>query len=266
MQLVLAAILALTTSFTAWFLQKHEMRVVYPFDRTHSTPAAAGEARLSEQRINTADGESLVVWTAPPGEARATVLYFTGNAGTLANRASRYGALIDRGFGVVAPAYRGSSGSSGRPSEEALTDDAQLVASSVAQLLGTTPGALVLYGESLGSAVAVKLASEGIGDAVVLEAPFTSVPDLADIQYPGHGMGELVTQIWDSRSRIAGVDAPLLIVHGTEDNLVPVTMGRELFETAPSRDKTFLPIEGAPHSGSWTAEGQRAIYAFLARQ
>ena len=266
MKLILAAFLALTTSFTAWFLQKHEMRVVYPFDRTHSTPEAAGEARLTEQRIETADGETLVVWTAPPGDADTTVLYFSGNAGTLANRVSRYRALIDRGFGVVAPAYRGSSGSSGQPNEDALTGDATLIAASVEDLIGTAPGALVLYGESLGSAVAIKLAAEGIGDAVVLEAPFTSVPDLADIQYPGHGLGELVTQVWDSRSGISGVDAPLLIVHGTDDNLVPVGMGRELFETAPSLDKTFLPIEGAPHSGSWTAEGQRAIYAFLARQ
>ena len=264
--LKLALVLALSTSFTAWFLQQHEMRVVYPFDATHSTPAAAGEPRLTERRVETPDGEILVVWTAPPDGTGATVLYFTGNAGTLANRAPRFTALIERGYGIVAPAYRGSSGSSGKPDEETLTADAQLVAEQAETLLGTGPGALILYGESLGSAVSVKLAAAGVGDAVVLEAPFTSIPDLADIQYPGHGLGRLVTQIWDNRAGIADVTAPLLIVHGTEDALVPIAMGRELFETAPSRDKAFVPIEGAPHSGSWTGEGQRAIYAFLARQ
>lgn len=266
MQLVLAAVLTLTTSFTAWFLQRHEMRVIYPFDRTYSTPLAAGEARLTEHRVETPDGEDLVVWAAPARDGQPTVLYFTGNAGTLANRVPRYSALLDRGFGLVAPAYRGSSGSSGRPSEADLAGDAALVAAETARLLGRDPGRLVLYGESLGAAVSVRLAASGVGDALVLEAPFTSIPDLAEVQYPGHGLGPLVTQVWDSRSAITGVTAPLLIVHGTEDSLVPVTMGRELFETAPGPDKTFLPIEGAPHSGSWTVEGQRAIYAFLARQ
>ena len=108
-----AAVLIAATSYFAWYLERFELAMVYPFDDTYATPEEAGEARLQEARFNTSDGEELILWQAAAAEARPTLLYFPGNAGGLKDRADRFSELIDRGYGVVALAYRGSSGSSG---------------------------------------------------------------------------------------------------------------------------------------------------------
>ncbi len=113
------ALLILSTSYVAWYMEQHEHMAVYPFDATYATPEAAGEPHLNEAVFNADDGAKLILWQAAAQPGRPTVLYFSGNAGTLKDRAERFHRLIDRGFGVIAPAYRGSSGSAGKP-EEAL--------------------------------------------------------------------------------------------------------------------------------------------------
>ncbi len=252
-----AAILIAATSYFEWYLGQFEMAMVYPFDGTYATPQEAGEARLVEARFRTADGEELVIWESAAKDAQPTLLYFPGNAGGLKDRADRFSALIDRGYGVVAVAYRGSSGSSGAPSEAELTSDARAVAEAL------TMEPLVLYGESLGTAVAIKLASEGIGDAVVLEAPFTSIADLVAVQFPRDDLADLLTQHWKSAERMARLSQPLLIVHGRFDKIVPIEQGREVFEAAGSVDKQFLEIADRGHHNLWTVEMQRGLYEFL---
>lgn len=255
--MIKAALIVFATSFIAWFIERHENQVVYPFDRKGMTPAEAGEPRLRDAGLQTPDGERLVVWSARAKPGRPTLLYFPGNAGTLARRIGRFRAFLDRGYGLTALAYRGSSGSSGKPDEIRLTEDARLLAS----LQGDAP--LVLYGESLGSAVAVKLAAEGIGDALILEAPFTSIPDLVQVQYPEEDLADLFTQIWDTRSVMAEVTQPLLILHGTQDRLVPIAQGRELLAIAGSSEKRLVALDGAGHTEIWSQSAQTALYAFL---
>lgn len=257
---LLSVALVLTTSYVAWFIERHERQVVYPFDSAYSTPAEAGEARLVESRYRTSDGAQLVVWQAAAPEGRPTVLYLPGNAGTLADRAWRHARLIDEGYGVVAPAYRGSSGSTGKPDEATLTSDAMELAEAL-----VLTGPLILYGESLGSAVATKLAAAGIGDALILEAPFTSIPDLVTAQYPTERVSHLLTQVWESKSWIRGVRQPLLIVHGEEDTLVPPDMGAALHDLAPSRDKALFIVPGQGHHAMWTEPVQARVFAFLSR-
>ncbi len=253
------ALIALTTSYVAWFVERHEDRVVYPFDQTYARPAEAGEPRLSETRIETPDGETLILWEAPAPGTRPTILYLPGNAGTLASRTDRFSDLIDRGFGVTALAYRGSSGSSGRPSETHLTADALAIA---ARFDGAP---LIIYGESLGSALAIKLAAAGAGDAVVLEAPFLSIPDLVAVQYPAENLDGLFTQRWASKETIKDVTLPLLILHGTEDRLVPFEHGTTLFDLAGSEDKRMIAVPGGQHSGLWDGDALRELYIFLGR-
>ena len=137
-----------STSFLAHYLQQYERAMVYPFDQTYVTPAQAGEARLVEQRFPTGDGEMLVVWRAKAERGRPTIVYFPGNAGGLKDRAERFKRLLDRGYGLVALAYRGSSGSSGKPDETLLISDALRVVTREA-------APVVLYGESLGAAIAI---------------------------------------------------------------------------------------------------------------
>ncbi|MGI9391032.1 MAG: alpha/beta hydrolase, partial [Boseongicola sp.] len=251
-----AAVLVAATSYFAWYLERFELSMVYPFDKTYATPNEAGEARLNEARFATADGEELILWQSVAAATQPTLLYFPGNAGGLKDRADRFSALIDRGYGVVALAYRGSSGSSGAPGEAELTSDAR----AVARAMQTKP--LVLYGESLGTAVAIKLASEGIGDAVVLEAPFTSIADLVAVQYPRDDLEHLLTQHWKSSDRISRLKQPLLIVHGRHDKIVPIEQGREVFRAAGSTDKQFLEVADRGHHNLWTVEMQGALYEF----
>jgi len=231
--------------------------MVYPFDATYTTPAQAGETRLSEARVETSDGESLILWRVEAAENKPTILYFPGNAGGLKDRSSRFSALIDRGYGIVAIGYRGSSGSSGAPDELTLTEDARAIA------ILQTARPLVLYGESLGTAIALRVAAAGIGDAIVLEAPFTSFLDIVAAQYPRDDLGALLTQHWNSRAYARDVRQPLLVIHGEIDKIVPIALGREIFDVAGSPEKQFLEIPDEGHRTLWTAGMKNALYAFL---
>lgn len=268
MQYVLAfALLA----FTGWLgLADFERRSVYPFDPTRVAPATLGLPGITERAITVGEAR-LIVWVAKPRAGQPTVLYFHGNAGNLANRADRFARLTARGYGLIAPAYRGSSGSTGTPSEPALTRDAQAVYDSLDQLIpGLTPAKAVLYGESLGSAVALKLAATRPRTpplAVVLEAPFTSLPDVIRATLPSYRpLIPLMKSRWMSKRHAASLTAPLLVLHGTADPLIPIQQGRQVYTAAPSVSKNFLAIDGAGHSDTWRPETLPALWRFIDAQ
>jgi fermentation-respiration switch protein FrsA (DUF1100 family) len=176
-----------------------------------------------------------------------------------------YRTFLDQGYGVVSFAYRGSSGSTGTPTEAALTADAQAVVAAIPQFLGRDPGQLILYGESLGSAVAIKLAAWGTGDGLILQSPFTSIRDIVRAQYPQEDVAHLFREVWDSRARIGEVRQPLLVVHGTTDRLVPFIQGEAILAEAGSRDKRLVALEGVGHNVAWTRDAAGPIFAFLAQ-
>ena len=252
-----STLLILATSYFAWYMERFEIAMIYPFDATYTTPEVAGEPRLSEMRVTTADGEELIVWRSEAKPDKPTLVYFPGNAGSLRDRAERFGRLLDRGYGITALAYRGSGGSSGRPEEMLLTDDA------IALVRSETGRPVILYGESLGTAVAIKLASNGLGDALVLEAPFTSISELVESQYPHETVEHLITQRWDSLRQIPSVRQPLLVIHGTDDRVVPISMGRKIFAGAGSKNKRFIEVSERGHGSLWTTETQQALFDFL---
>lgn len=236
-----------------------ERALLYPFDPTRSAPPDF----LTESTLTTDDGETLVVWSARPRPGKAVVLYFAGNAGNLALRDGRFEAFTARGFGVVAAGYRGNSGSTGTPGEPALIADAQAVAEEVPGLVGAAP--VVYYGESLGAAVALALAETHPPAGMALEAPFASLAEMSAQHYGSRALARLLKARWANIERIAGLTAPLLILHGENDALVPPEQGRALFEAAGSRDKTFHLVAGAGHEDVWQVDAQRALYAFLDR-
>jgi len=252
------AFAVLSTSYIAWYFENHELAVVYPFDTTYVSPAEAGASALTETRFDTPDGARLVIWQASAPEGQPTIVYFPGNAGTLQDRAIRFAEFVDAGFGVVAPAYRGSSGSTGSPEEALLVADAIAVAEQLT-------GPVILYGESLGAAVAIQLASRGVGQAVVLEAPFTSLVDLVSAQYPMEDLDDTITQRWDSLGTVGALRQPLMVIHGERDRLVPLAMGEAIFDAAGSDDKTFLPVAQRGHAELWTSTVRTELFAFLER-
>ncbi|MGB0682924.1 MAG: alpha/beta hydrolase [Magnetovibrionaceae bacterium] len=197
------------------------------------------------------DGLLVTSWWAKSQSAdHPTLVYFHGNAGDPSSRVEKVQDYREAGWGVVFAGYRGFAGNPGAPSEQGLSADARAIFGFL-EGRGLSPSNIILYGESLGSGVAVRLAAERAqkgapAAAVVLEAPFTSMAAAAQSHYPWTPAIFLVKDRWDSLGRIDGIQAPLLVVHGTRDRTVPHWMGEALVESAHP-PKRFVSVEGAGH-------------------
>lgn len=234
--------------------------LLYFPDASRTTPAAAGLPRAEEVRLDTSDGEQVIVWHRPPQANKPVVLYFHGNAGALHTRAARFAELMSDGTGLVALSYRGFGGSSGRPTEDGLIRDA-----TAAYWFATErydANRIVLWGESLGTGVAVALAAEHPVAGVILESPFTSTADVAAAIYWFMPVRLLLKDQFRSDERIARVTAPVLIMHGERDATVPIEYGEELFAltTAP---KQFVRFSDGAHNNLDAFGALDAVRAFL---
>jgi uncharacterized protein len=237
--LVGLALLYLAVLAIAYLAQR---RLTYFPNATRFAPAEIGLSGVTEETLTAPDGAKLIAWYAPAPPGRPTLLYFHGNGGGLSGRAYRLERYQKAGFGILMMSYRGYSGSTGSPSEAANYADARLAYDSL-RARGLKPADIFVYGESLGSGVATHLATQVPVAGVVLDAPFTSIPDVGAKAYPFLPVRLLMAERYDSASRIARINAPLLILHGTRDRVVPVTMGRRLNELArePKRYIEFPP-------------------------
>ena len=186
----------------------------------------------------------MIAWHVPPRGDRPVVLYLHGNGGALSHRAERFRTLTADGTGLVAVDYRGYGGSSGRPTEAGLLVDAETAYGFAA---AHYPAArIALWGESLGTGVAVALAAERPIGRLVLEAPFTSAVDLAARRYPFVPVRWLMKDQFRSDLRIAAVAAPLLVLHGARDTIVPIEYGERLFGLA-REPKRFVRFAQGEH-------------------
>jgi hypothetical protein len=232
--------------------------LMYFPEARRTAPADAGLPEAEEVVLDTADGERVIVWNIAPRGDQPVVLYFHGNGGALRYRVDRYRALTQDGTGLVLLSYRGYGGSSGRPSEDGLIEDARAAYAFATQRY---PGVrLVVWGESLGSGVAVAIAAEKAAEKkvarVVLEAPFASAVSVAASVYPWVPVRFLMKDQFRSDLRIRNVTAPVLIVHGDRDTVVPIESGERLYSLIEG-PKRFLRIPGAGHEDL----GMRAIEA-----
>ena len=231
-------------------------------ERRRTAPRAVGLPQAEEAVLNTGDGEQVVIWHVPPREGHPVFLYFHGNGGALRWRDERFRALIADGSGLVALSYRGYGGSSGRPTEAGLLADA---AAAYAFAIARYPAKrIVLWGESLGSAVALAVAAEKPVGHLVLEAPFTSAADVGARFCWFVPVRLLMKDQFRSDLRASMVTAPVLVVHGENDTIVPMTLGKRLHSLfqAPKR---FVRVAAAGHNDL----GVRAVAAakrFIAEQ
>jgi fermentation-respiration switch protein FrsA (DUF1100 family) len=224
----------------AWLGQR---RLMYFPDPSRISPAVAGLTGVEEHLLDVPDGTRLVTWQAAPRPGQPTLLYFHGNAGGLINRAGRFARYQGLGYGLMAMSYRGYSGSTGSPSERANIDDAILAYEALRQR-GVAAENIVVYGESLGSGVAVALAAQRKVGAVVLDAPYTSIVDIAAGQYPFLPVRTLLTDRYESNALIGRVTAPVLILHGARDRIIPVAMGRDLYALAKDPKRLVIFPDG----------------------
>ena len=248
----------------AIFLGQRTM--MYPAGGSLGTPAEAGLADARELTIETEDALRLVSWYLEPAPGRPVVVYFHGNAGTLADRAFKARLFADAGYGVLLAEYRGYGGNPGKPTEEGLYADAR---ANLAWLAAAGQGAenTVIYGESLGTGVAVQAALElaraGTPAAgLVLEAPFSSMAEAAQVHYPWLPAARLTRDRYDSQAKIAEVNAPLLIVHGSDDRVVPQAQGRRLFDRAVEAKRAEW-IAGGGHANLYDFDAGRMVLSFL---
>lgn len=215
----------------------------FPSDRL-PTPAEIGATDYQVVQLTTVDGLVLTAWYAPARDGRATIVYLHGNAGNIAGRVPKLRPFRAAGYGVLLVGYRGYGGNPGTPSEAGLLADGAAGLAFLADA-GVASDEMVLFGESLGAAMAVQLAADRQVAALILEAPFTSIIDAGSYHYPFLPVETLAEDRFESIRHIAKVTAPVLIVHGERDRVVPVAQGRRLLAAAsePKRG-AFLPLAG----------------------
>jgi uncharacterized protein len=227
--------------------------------RTIVAPTQAG---VSAVRIRTEDGETLVGWWLPPPPGGPVILFFDGNGGRPEAWAGRWAQIADGGAGFLALYYRGYSGSTGVPSEPGLYIDARAGYDWLTEQ-GFTPRDIVIHGFSLGSAVAVRLASERPARALVLEAPLTGIDDVA-VRHYSPMAAWFMPERFASRDYIGRVHMPVLIVHGDADEVVAFELGERLFAMA-NQPKQFVRIAGAHHTDLADGGLYDHLWPFLAQ-
>lgn len=231
--------------------------------RRDPPPEATGLSGVERVALPTPDGETLVLWVSPPQSGRPTILFLHGNAGEIADRADRFAFYQSRGYGVAFLSWRGYGGSTGAPSETGLLTDAKAAYDHLRQQ-GIAPDRIVLVGESLGTGPAVITAAANPVAAVILEAPYSAAVDIARRAYPWAPVGLLMKDQYRSRDHIAAINAPLLILHGQKDRVIPQGFGKRLFDAA--RDpKTFLSLGPVGHEALFSPATWAEEVAFLDR-
>jgi fermentation-respiration switch protein FrsA (DUF1100 family) len=207
--------------------------LVFPVPQAvRTSPEAAHFPEAEEHVLTTTDGENVIIWHVPAKLGRPVVLYFPGNGDTLARAVGRFREMTADGTGLVALSYRGYGGSSGKPSEQGLLNDAAAAYAFTAARY--KPAQIVVWGFSLGTGVAVALVADHPVGKLILEAPYTSIADVAVSrpQFRLIPVRWLLRDQFRSDERIAAVTVPLLIMHGERDSTVPIRFGERLFALA----------------------------------
>jgi len=206
-------------------------------------PADHDVPEMAVVRYVTADGLTLTGWYRPAADGRPTLVYFHGNGGHFGERAFKVRPFLDAGYGVLLAEYRGYGGNPGRPSERGLYADARAALGWLAGQ-GVPAGRVVLYGESLGSGVAVQMATEHPVAGLVLEAAFVSITAIGARRYPFVPVHLLLRDRFDNLAKIGRVRAPVLVVHGERDETVPARHGRRLAAAAERSEAHYVPAGG----------------------
>ena len=237
----------------AWVLHRY---FLYMPDTKRYSPREVGLAEVEEITLTGKGGAKLIAWYLPARRGKPTLLYFTGNSGSAANRARKIEAIAASGYGVFMLNYRRYGGSSGWPTETNNIADAVTAHEYLQNEVGVAPRNVVAYGESLGTGVATRLALLRPVRALVLEAPFTSVVDVGRQVWWFLPLRLVMTDQYRIIDRIGSVKVPVLIVHGARDSMIPVHHARQVYAAA-NEPKTLAILRRGDHNdlfdhGAWT--------------
>ena len=241
-----------------------QRQLLYFPDKSRPELTGLEQLGVREVALATDDGLSLLSWYLPGHPGRPVIAYFHGNGGHIGYRAERLLRFAREGYGVLMVEYRGYGGNPGSPSEVGFNTDAR----AALDFLGREAipaDRLVLYGESLGSGVAVELAAQHDVAALILEAPFTSVAEVAQCHFPYVPATRMVIDRFDSLSRIGLIKVPILVLHGERDRVVPIRYGRALFDAAPEPKEGWFVPEGG-HENLSRFGSLDVVVAFIERR
>lgn len=261
---VLAAeLLILCAAWCAFMVLRQESFVYYPDPALRGSPARCG-LPYDEARLATSDGLELGAWWIPAEAPRGAVVLCQGNAGNRSDRLGKALYLHRAGLDVLMFDYRGYGGNAGKPSEEGTYRDAAAAVDYVVTGRHVLPARLILWGESLGGAVAVETAARRPPAGLVLESTFTSVRAMARRYYPWLPTWWMWRLRYDSQSKVGAIPCAKLVLHGPDDEIVPFSMGEELFRAA-REPKSFEKLVGGHNGGGIVVSptAQAAVAAFL---
>jgi fermentation-respiration switch protein FrsA (DUF1100 family) len=234
---------------------------MYIPDRARVAPQEAGLSGVEEIVFKAADGTKLIAWYLPAQGTKPTLLYFTGNSGNVANRAGKIRTIAASGYGVFMLNYRRYGGSEGRPTEARNAADA-VSAYDCLRAQGVAPGDIVAYGESIGTAVATRLSLQREVQALVLEAPFSSAVDVGRLMWKWFPLKLIMVDQYRTIDRIGEVQAPLFVVHGGRDAIIPLDQARRVYHAA-NEPKTLVVVPQAGHNDLYERGAFERVHGFL---
>jgi uncharacterized protein len=246
--LVAAALVAFCYLYVGFWFVVHQREFQYTRGGTSGSPQAVGLEGFAEVSISTEDGERIVGWWAPPPARGGVVLFLHGTPSTLLDTVWRLPDLRKSGLGVMAIDYRGYGDSTGSPSELGFRSDARAAFDFIRTVAPASK--VAVFGESLGTGIAVALARDRPLAGILLNAPYASVLRLFELRGPPLPYRWLLADQFNSEALIGGIGVPVMILHGTADNSIPVTEARRLYAAA-SEPKIMIEVEGAGHLSAW---------------
>jgi fermentation-respiration switch protein FrsA (DUF1100 family) len=243
-------------------IQTQQRRLIYFPSRDQVPSAATLIPGGRDVILDTEDGKRLGAWYLPTaGQKRGPgVVVFNGNGGDRAGRAILAVGLSRLGLSVLLFDYRGYGGNPGTPSEKGLAADARAAQAWLATQPEVDPDRIVYFGESLGAAVAIGLSVQRPPAALVLRSPFTSLTDVAKAHYPRLPVGRLLIDRYPSIDRIGSLSTPVMVIAGDRDDIVPESLSKKLYETAPD-PKRYLLVPGTGHNDPDLVAGDRMLAA-----
>lgn len=262
-------ILVVYIGYSAFLYAFQPRMVFYPFSDITATPKQIG-LDYESVSFGAEDGIKLTGWYIPADVSRGTVLFFHGNAGNISHRLDSIAIFHKLGLSVFIFDYRGYGQSEGQPSEEGMYRDAEAAWEYLVQKKEHAPEQIILFGRSLGAAVAAWLAERRSPKACILESVFTSAPDMAAEMFPLFPARLLCRYEFNTKAAVKNITSPLLIVHSPQDDIIPFSHGKKVFEAA-REPKAFLEISGDHNtgflaSGSLYTDGLAAFLAELSKR
>jgi fermentation-respiration switch protein FrsA (DUF1100 family) len=225
-----------------WMFQRS---LIYRSFRNVRTPQEFGLTDVSVKRLKAHDGVEFEAWARPAADGRPTVVVFHGNAGSLEQRVPLLRGLAERGFGYVAIDYRGFGNSAGSPSELGFYADGRATMRYALDEMKVPVTSLVIMGESIGTGVAVQMASEYDVAGLFLQSPYTSLPDVASGSFFWLPVHRLMTDRFDNLLKVPNLHMPIFVLHGEKDSTIPVSHGRKILAAAKEpKESAFLTNVG----------------------